>query len=331
MYLSKNRKSGIWYIYYRQHNGKKTRISTKTKFKSEALIFLNKFENKIKATQSSPPITLKEFSLVYLDTISVTHTKQSYRLSSNSLDKFIEYAGADTLLKDITKDQAHSFILNTYQRAKHQAALQMRHLKAGFNFAILRGLVQQNPFNGIKLRIPERPHVFITKEELNKITKVETNSILSSIYKFCFFTGCRIGEVINLQFSHCDMNARQLNIQNTATFRTKTGTNRTIPMSESVVRIISEMRKQQINEYTFGKRYSSTYISHRFKKAIRQLEMNESLRLHDLRHSFASHLVLKGVSIYVVQRLLGHSQISTTQRYLHLNNESLKQAINLFD
>ena len=236
------------------------------------------------------------------------------------------------MLKDITHKQSEAFILSTYQRgAKYHAALQLRHLKASFNFAIRRGYIPSNPLEAITLRLPERPQIFITKDELNKIIQTETNPILSLIYEFLFFTGCRIGEVINLQFSHIDTSSNKINIQNSATFKTKSGKNRIIPMSKVVVRIISIMKDQKINEFVFGKRYSSSYISHRFKRITRAIELNEHLRLHDLRHSFASSLVQKGVSLYVVKEILGHKNISTTEKYSHLHKQNLVDAIKVLD
>ena len=69
-------------------------------------------------------------------------------------------------------------------------------------------------------------------------------------------------------------------------------------------------------------------MQHRWKKIRAQAGMPD-LRLHDLRHSYASYLVNNGVSLYVVQELLGHSQPRTTQRYAHLPRSTLNEAANL--
>jgi len=73
------------------------------------------------------------------------------------------------------------------------------------------------------------------------------------------------------------------------------------------------------------------YVSKRFKRAVRSTGLNEDIHFHTLRHSFASNLIQKGASIYVVKELLGHESISTTQIYSHLQSENLSQAVSLLD
>ncbi len=68
-------------------------------------------------------------------------------------------------------------------------------------------------------------------------------------------------------------------------------------------------------------------VSKNFKKAVRKSKLSERIHFHSLRHSFASILVQKGASIYVVKELIGHSDISTTQIYSHTNLENLRNAI----
>ena len=341
MYLSKNRKSGIYYIYFRQDNGKKTRLSTRTTFKSEALKFLNDFEKKLKAKELTPSISIKKFAVQYLNTISITHTKSSYRSSKNSLDKFVEFVGADTLIKDITHSIAEKFILTTYQRAKHHAAQQLRHLKAAFNVAIAEANVErgfiQNPFKNIKLRIPEKTPVFINENELNLILTQEKNPTLRNIYQFAFFTGMRISEILNLIWGSVAQRSNVIKVSNTESFTTKSKRERVVPISKSVFNIFNEMKwgeGNNLNDYVFTKnsaKFNSVYVSKQFKKCVRSANLNDSIHFHTLRHSFASNLVQKGGSIYLVQKLLGHSQISTTQKYAHFNNESLQKVLDLLN
>jgi len=89
------------------------------------------------------------------------------------------------------------------------------------------------------------------------------------------------------------------------------------------------------NNYIFyrviGVKLNEDYISKQFKKAVRSAGLSEDIHFHTLRHSFASNLIQKGASIYVVKELLGHESISTTQIYSHLQSENLSQAVSLLD
>jgi site-specific recombinase XerD len=337
MYLAKNRKSGRWYIYFRQANGKKTRLSTKCKLKKDALKFLNDFERKVKAKNELPSITISEFAVQYLNTISITHTKQSYKLSKNSLEKFMEFVGTDKLLTDITHSQAETFILDIFQHAKHHAALQLRHLKASLNFAIERGYIQKNPFKGIKLRIPEKTPVFINVEELKLILVQENNPILRNIYQFAFYTGMRISEILNLTWGSVAQRSNVIKITNSEYFTTKSKRERIVPISNIVSGILLEMGlgyNNNPNDYIFtkdGEKFKTNYVSKQFKKCVRGAGLDESMHFHTLRHSFASHLVQKGASLFTVKELLGHKDFKTTQIYSHSSNQNLKDAISLLD
>ena len=89
------------------------------------------------------------------------------------------------------------------------------------------------------------------------------------------------------------------------------------------------------NGYVFCKknkeRFSGDYFSRRFKRACKAAGMDKAIHFHSLRHSFASNLAQQGVSLYVIKELLGHSSISTTEIYSHLNMESLRDAIRVLD
>ena len=95
----------------------------------------------------------------------------------------------------------------------------------------------------------------------------------------------------------------------------------------------SLLMKLSPNEFVFaryqGIKLNEDYVSKKFKKVIRALAMNDDIHFHSLRHSFASLLVQRGVSLYVVKELLGHEDLSTTQIYSHLQTANLLQAVNL--
>ena len=78
-------------------------------------------------------------------------------------------------------------------------------------------------------------------------------------------------------------------------------------------------------------KFTGDYFSKRFKRACKSAGISDSIHFHSLRHSFASSLAQKGVSLYVIKELLGHSSISTTEVYSHLNVDSLREAVEKLD
>jgi len=330
MYISKNRKSGIYYIYYRKDDGKKTRVSTRTKLKSEAMKFLKDFDKRLKKSIQQPSFTMEQLKSKYLGVIEITHTKNSWRNSRQALEKFIAAVGSDTQVRDVTKSMAESMILTIYQRAKYTASLYLRNLKAVFNRAIDWGYIDKNPFKGIKLSIPENNPVFINKKELNMIIKHEPDPVLAMIYKLAYYTGMRQGELINLEWSDIDLKRKVIKVRSKNDFKTKSKREREIPIAKPVKKILKHVNGR--TGYVFNKngdRYSGSFLSHRLKKNIRALGMNDKIHFHSLRHSFASNLVQKGASIIVVKELLGHKSISVAMRYSHLRSEDLEKAIKM--
>ena len=154
---------------------------------------------------------------------------------------------------------------------------------------------------------------------------------------FAFNTGMRISEILNLEWIDINFGQNNIQIRNKDSFTTKSKKERVIPIGKVVLEIINSIKENPENinsKYIFNKagdRLNSVFISKKFKKCVRLANLSESIHFHTLRHSFASHLVQKGVSLYVLQNLLGHSQISITQKYSHLNQESMNQAMLMLD
>lgn len=245
MYLSKSRKSGIWYIYYKR-GGKKTRLSTHSRKKSESLIFLNDFEKKVKAKESKVEITLWELAQQYLKQVEITHTIESYKMTTKMVNYFLDYAGKQTFVSDVSKMMAESFILKTYSHAKYHAHLQLRHLKAFFNKAIEYNYITTNPFKGIKLSLPENHPAFINSNELSKILEKESDPVLQRLYKFAFYTGCRESEIINLEWSDINLVTKEIRVRNKNGYSPKSHRERMIPISQTVLEILNEQKKLSI-------------------------------------------------------------------------------------
>ncbi|MCK9212647.1 MAG: tyrosine-type recombinase/integrase [Ignavibacteriaceae bacterium] len=128
-----------------------------------------------------------------------------------------------------------------------------------------------------------------------------------------------------------------MTVQCSAAFTTKSKKERIIPISPILRSFLSNQLPKVIdlekNTFVFnrtnGIKLNEDFISKQFKKSVRAAELNDNIHFHTLRHSFASLLVQRGVSLYVVKELLGHESLTTTQIYAHLQQQNLRDAVNL--
>jgi len=145
----------------------------------------------------------------------------------------------------------------------------------------------------------------------------------------------RAGELVNLKWSWIDLEEGIITVRNTETFRTKSGNERIIPINDTLKIVLNKRFPKIIDiskdEYVFTKikgiRLNVDFVSKNFKKISRKLNLNEDYHLHTIRHTFASNLVQRGVDLYTVKELLGHSDLKTTQIYSHLKRSNLIEAV----
>jgi integrase/recombinase XerD len=147
----------------------------------------------------------------------------------------------------------------------------------------------------------------------------------------------RLGELLSMKWDWIDLNKNIITVRCSASFTTKSKKERIIPINPSLRAVLINRLPKVMNiskgDFVFRKcenvKLNENYVSKAFKYSVREANVNESIHFHSLRHSFASNLVQKGVSLYVVKELLGHEDLQTTQIYSHLQKENLFQAVNL--
>jgi integrase len=143
---------------------------------------------------------------------------------------------------------------------------------------------------------------------------------------FLIQTGCRVGEMFALTSKDIDEHRAPL-LWHVRAETTKTNKARVIPLTTEARQALR--RQQQIHSHMpWGSALTRSQFNHAWEQ-VRKAAGLEDVRLHDLRHTFASRLVQRGVSIYTVQHLLGHTNVSTTMRYAHLDTATLEQALTL--
>ena len=282
-------------------------------------------------------ITLVQFRDEYIEAIKHTHSDSYLRSVKYTFLQLLKYSDNLKLVKYEPR-YIEKFILDKFKISKYTASLYYRTLKAAFSKAVEWNYISVNPFTRIKFpKFQKNRPAFISIDELNTILKYLPNQDLADFYLFAFYTGCRLSEIINLQWSSINLNDSIIQI-GSKEFITKGKKVRTIPICNQVYEILIKRFPKilrQKNNYVFTKYsgfcYSADYISKTFKKAVRASGMNDDVHFHTLRHSTASSLIQKGVSLYIIKELLGHSSITQTEIYSHLDITSLRDAVNKFN
>ena len=204
---------------------------------------------------------------------------------------------------------------------------------------------------------------YLTTEEVEMLFK--NASLFQKQFIFIgIHTGFRIGEMLNLEWKHIDFDENQIQVINTRTFNSKNKQDRSLPIKSELREYLLDLRTQYIHpnaiektkakmkanaeakkastpaiEYkTFREPHQRKYvICHRdgskiksVRKSFNQLLETCNIKnasLHTLRHTFASHCVMDDIDIYTVKNFLGHSRITTTERYFHLSQEHQQKSI----
>lgn len=203
-------------------------------------------------------------------------------------------------------------------------------LRYAFNLAIRWEIagVKVNPTKDVPLFEDHdgKRDRFLSQEETQRLFEAvqqSDNPMLQYIVPMLILTGARKREVLDAQWADFDLDRRQWRIPTT-----KAGRPRYVPLSNGVLTLLANVPHDEKCPWVFAnpktkKPYESVFNS--WNTARKQVGLSD-VRIHDLRHSFASFLVNAGRSLYEVQRILGHTQIKTTQRYAHLSQDTLLDA-----
>ena len=343
MFLSLNNKSPFYQIVYFV-DGKRTTVSTKKRTLEEAEIELSKFQNPSSLPNevtkpeisSQDRLTLSKFQTEYIDYVSPIKSRKYLESINLSFNQFISHCGNKNI-EEINTLAIDKFITATFARTQRGAHQYYRTLKAAFNKAVQWDYISVNPFTKIKFpKLSKSYPAFITEDELLIIISSTPYQYLKDIFYAAFYTGLRLGELINMKWSWINFPQNHIVIKCSSDFLTKSKKDRIVPMAEKVRSILTnrfQSSQHNPDEFVFyhfkGIRLHQETISKQFKQVVRKVNLSDKIHFHTFRHSFASVLVQRGVSLYVVKELLGHEDLSTTQIYSHLQKQNLMDAVNL--
>lgn len=330
MFLSK-RSNGIWYIHFKDEAGKSRSVSTREKRKSDAVQFLRMFkQSEHEKRRRVQHITLSDFKKEYLEYSKSIHTPNSRASAKSCLNEFQNIIG-DKLLSQITIKDVEHFIAIKRKKSAHTARKHFVTVSAAIKKAVDWNYIAVNPFNKVtKPKLPEVPPLFFTKSDFQKLLSVIDNENFKQFVTVAVLSGLRLSELINLKWDAIDLIGKIIHVKNTEEFTTKSKKIRQVPMNESLYRIFAGRKETAVTELVFHRNMRTLcrhYVSKKFKGYVKASGVNPKLHFHSLRHTTASWMVQSGVSLYVVQQILGHSSIKVTEKYSHLEPTQLNDAM----
>ncbi len=204
-----------------------------------------------------------------------------------------------------------------------------------FNYAKQHKLFDgETPTKGVKLpKIDNQRMRFLSPDEANSLlNELKKHSMVSyRVSLLSLYSGLRFGEIAGLRWQHVDIENRQIIVLDP-----KNGKTRFSFMADAVCRMFSEMAPGKPNDLVFESRTKRhlTQISDTFNRVVASLGLNNGVEdrrvkvvFHTLRHSCASQLAMSGADLSTIQSVLGHKTLAMTERYSHLTNQHIKNAI----
>lgn len=293
-------------------------------------------------------LTIAELGEIYLTETLVTAKDRSVRAARNNIDNHIKplmgsrrassiaRADVEQLLRDVAagktarKTKVGYRKLSRVRGGKGAANQCLTTLSAMMGVAVGRSLRLDNPVIGVRRFPGKKMERFLSPAELARLGEalaaaaslnVENPYAIAAI-RLLVLTGCRKSEILTLKRSHIDTFHRCLRLPDS-----KTGA-KIVHLGAPAIRVLASLRPVDGNPYLLPGKRDGTHVTdlQSVWARIRKTAGLEDVRIHDLRHSFASIGASTGDSMLIIGALLGHRSAKTTQRYTHLSDHPLKSA-----
>nr|WP_298931126.1 site-specific integrase [uncultured Erythrobacter sp.] len=216
---------------------------------------------------------------------------------------------------------------NVSKRTPTQSNRMLASIQHVFSKSVQWGLLDRNPVKGIERNSENRRVRFLSENELARFLSIlrKSNRTPSRIaIEFLLLTGARSGETFRAKWDEFDLVAA---IWQKPKANTKSGKVHRVPLNPQALELLLSAKEIAVNEYVFAgaKGAHLTTVKTLFTRVRKEAGI-EDFRIHDLRHCYASVLAMSGVPLLAIGSLLGHSQLSTTARYAHLDDSTLRAA-----
>lgn len=333
------KRGSVYYVASFQ-DGKRIYKSTGKRTKQDAFQFLLEHQ---RGKRCPPRLTLSAYLDKFLEYAKDNYTPANFSNTRRVLKQFL-LAHGDRQLASITPLDIESWKSTRLQATRGLGSgrvqrispvsvnSNLRVIRAAFGYAVRWGLLEKNPMATVTfLRVPERSRAHLSLSDLQLLLSRIPERWLRDMVLLGVLTGLRRGEMLHLRWQDVDLGKRILRVENGPGFRTKSGKPRVVPLNHSAVTLLRQGRAHGQSDMVFsagGRPLTPSWVTHRFKHRIRVAGLPEDIHFHSLRHTFASWLAQDGVSLYAIQKLLGHSSPNVTQIYSHLQPDQMHETVN---
>lgn len=271
------------------------------------------------------------------------YLKYERRVSVNTVDSYGEnllllknYTNKDLI--SLKKEDIKDFLDNVEATARTKAHY-LTVFNSFYKYLVFMDKIKSNPCDGIKApKLEKKLPTYLTNEEIAKLFNIRLTKPVDyrnkAILEVMYATGARISEVINLELNQIDFEECIIRVVG------KGKKERIIPLDDVAIEALNNyinnyrpfLIKNETCNYVFlnknGEKISRQMIFKILKNLANKVGITKEISPHTLRHSFASNLLNNGADLRVIQELLGHENLETTEIYSHLQNKKIKDDYN---
>jgi len=293
----------------------------------------NLAEGKIEGTGNSPvpethgPILsdLAEQTRIYAES---NKSPKTLEREQQALKRLIHILG-DIPISEISPTKIEEYkAIRLREAAPPTINIEIRVLNTALNQAIELGWLKEFSCSRLKqIRLPEaEPPEWLNEEQIARLLATADDKFRAFML-FLIHTGCRRNEALGVTWDDVDLNKRQIVIRGQVG---KMGKRRTIPINNTLCAVMMVWPTSKVGRLFPG--YTPNQISMKFRRWVRQIELPDGISVHSLRATFACQLIARGIDIYTVSKLLGHSSVKVTEKhYLALSPDHVQDAVNRLD
>jgi integrase len=333
-------KNGTWWIdFYHQGQRVRRKVGSSKKLAELALadVRLKAAKNEFLGICEPKRIRFKDFGEEYLEYSQANKRKATFERDAMIVRKKLVPLWGGEQLNRITPKMVEDYKLSRSKLLRPSTVNRdLNVVKALFNKAIAWSYIKESPAKPIKpMKVRKGIDRFLSEQEVGALLDACQGAQKIYLYPvvcIAIFAGLRRGEILRLRWEDVDFKANKLHVVSREGAPTKNGESRSVPMNRTLREILRRHPRRLDTPYLFhhpdGKPFDQ--IDNSFS-SVRRRSGIAYFRFHDLRHTFASHLVMAGVDIRTVQELLGHKDIKMTMRYAHLGPEHMRKAVEVLD